>query len=1084
MKLTTLYRPLLLGLLLLAGSCSTQKNTPVSRAYHNLTAHYNVYFNAKTSLESGLNRIDEAVEDEYTRILPIFKEGREGSASAGKSDMDYTVRKCAKLVTQHSITQKPKRKKNAGEKSKAFRAKTEFNKWVDDSYLLAGRAHLYMDDYHRASENFSYVIRNFSKEPTRYDAYLWLSRVYTESEQFTAAQEIFDLLAGDPAMPKRLRREFELNQANFFVKQGQLQNAVPHLELALTYRFPRKEKLRYTYILAQLQAELNQPEKAINYYQEVLRMRPAYEMAFNARLNSAEQFTGEGDAAELKKQLRKMLRDDKNSEFQDRIYYAMGKVAAKEGRKADAIDFFRQSAAKSTNNKDQRALSCLTLGRIYFENDAFVMAQNYYDSAMVDLRNDYPGYDEISARAGSLGRLAANLVTIEREDSLQHLARMSEKERNALFDQWINVIREKETARLQAQRDEQLNQSYYQLNQNNMITSGNDGSWYFYNPTTVGIGKSEFQRLWGKRKLEDNWRRKNKLSLDIEEVETLAEIPDDLAQSAIQVRIDDPKLRAYYTQDLPLTDSLMLKSDHAIRDALYAAARIYRSEFDDYERSAELLEELDRRYPGNVYELPAWFDLYQTYKELDNRTGASTYEQKIISTYPGSKYAQFLINPNYFAQLEANRDSMNRLYREAYRNFKQANFAQAATHATQLIRLKPDSLLKPKARFLQLVSQGVNQEPKVFSKLIDHYVAEFPDKEPSILARKIQDLLRNNALADYQKLLTSGYINDSIVNDELLAQRPGADAFDGKFSYKEEMFHYFVLTFARDANVDVNRLIYDIANYNIDYYTTIDFDIERVNLNPRSQMVVVRSLANKKEAMIYFRSIIRKRFVFESLAGREYVNFVTSSSNYRTLLADKDYREYLQFFMTNYSRFISSDFPTDKLPDPEELLKTARTEEIPEQKGEYVVVKTEPMADQPEMAAKEKAQPEYLGPYRQKAGDQHAFILVLPAEDFNHDELIASFNAYNQTTFGSPQMKVKLEKLDDFRVMMIVSGLSNKNTAQDYFRKVIRERTLFTKVEQVNYRNFVIAQENIAILKKEKNLKDYMDFFTKFYLNN
>ena len=34
-------------------------------------------------------------------------------------------------------------------------------------------------------------------------------------------------------------------------------------------------------------------------------------------------------------------------------------------------------------------------------------------------------------------------------------------------------------------------------------TSG--GKWYFYNPATLSFGFSEFQKKWGKRKLEDDW---------------------------------------------------------------------------------------------------------------------------------------------------------------------------------------------------------------------------------------------------------------------------------------------------------------------------------------------------------------------------------------------------------------------------------------------------------------------------------------------------------------------------------------------------------------------------------------------------
>ena len=42
----------------------------------------------------------------------------------------------------------------------------------------------------------------------------------------------------------------------------------------------------------------------------------------------------------------------------------------------------------------------------------------------------------------------------------------------------------------------------------------NDNSWYFYNQSARTAGRTEFQRRWGSRKLEDNWRRRNKSSFN------------------------------------------------------------------------------------------------------------------------------------------------------------------------------------------------------------------------------------------------------------------------------------------------------------------------------------------------------------------------------------------------------------------------------------------------------------------------------------------------------------------------------------------------------------------------------------------
>jgi len=1067
LKLKTRYIFFLLGLSGLVLGCSTSKNTVVSRAYNNLTSHYNIYFNAKESVKSGLGQVDQAVKNDYTHILPLYKASEKEAANAARSTMDVAIMKCSKLITQHSITKKPRRRSNRSERYKEFASKTEFNKWVDDAYLLMGRAYFYKHDYYRAIENFSYVIRNFSKEPIRYDAYLWLARAYNENGQYSNVRDIFDLLQGDPNFPKKLLKEFELVQTDYFMKQAQYRQAIPHLKSAVNNRFPRKKKLRYNYILAQLYAETDQQSDAVAYYRKVLKMRPPYEMAFNARINRAEEYTGTGSADDLKKQLRRMLRDEKNEEFRDRIYFAMGKVAMKEGMKAEAIDDYRKSAAYSKNNNAQRAETCLTLARIYFQDENYVQSQSYYDSTLVVIDNTYPGYDEISSRAASLGRLVTNLNTISREDSLQRLAQMTTADRNALIDSWISKINKEEARKREEERNQQLTQNYYRYNQRrNTIQGSNDGSWYFYNPTTVGIGKEEFRRIWGKRKLEDNWRRLNKTQLSASDTDQLAEETQSDSAQVTEQRVSDPRQRDYYLQDVPLTDSLMAASNDRLMLAYYNAARIYRSEFNDYQRSAEMLEELDRKFPGGSLELMSWFDLYQIYKTQEKTADAAKYEQLIVAKYPNSKYAKFLKDPNYFVTLEAQRDSMNRIYSKAFTLYQDRDFKGAAQKARQLLAMHPDTGLVAKTRFLEVVSKGTQQDRKVFADSLKAYIAANPHAETLPLANKIYSRLQDSTLADYQKMLAEGYIHQNIQNPEVVQEENQKnDEFGGKFSYKEDVFHYFVIVFPRQAKVDVNRLIFDIANYDIDYYTQQDFDIEKVNLNARSQMVVVRSLPDKEEGLIYFRSIIRKRKVFETLKGVEYVNFIASSPNYRTMLADHDYHEYLKFFMKNYSRYISSDFPQNELPNLEELLAKARKQEEPEEKGQFVMVKTTVDPNS----------------YHRTADEAHQFVLIPENAKQNLQPLLKLFAAFDSTNYADLNLAVVKGTVSG-KPALLVTGLTGEAVAKDYFGAVVKTRELFAPLNGGNYRNFYISDTNMKLLEKKKDIDGYMDFFSRAYL--
>ena len=1059
--------------------CSTKKNTPFSRAYHNLTAHYNVYFNARESLKSGLKRINQAIPDDYTHTLPIFKNTLPEAASTATSEMDLVITKCNKLISLHSITKSPVRKTNDLELYKKFASKGEYNKWVDDSYILMGKASYYKHDYHRAIENFNFVIRKFSDQPTHYDAFLGMARSYIETGDYPQVLEIFNTLSRDAGFPKRLIQEFNLVQAQYYLKNNEADLAIPFLKTALSTSLPRQDKLRLNYVLAQLLVITNQPQEAAKQYHHILRMRPPYQMAFNARISRMEIIGGADK--EIEHQLAKMLKEEINLEYRDRIYYARANIALKEGRKRDAVDDLKSSVRCSAANPKQRAISSLDLARLYFEENNYLQSACYYDSAVAVIDANYPGYPEIMIRASGLKRLAKDITTIQREDSLQKLARMSENDRNTLINKIITDLQKEEARKLAEANAEKSNQNYFrsqQFRQQQAINSTNNQSqWYFYNPLTVGIGKSDFQRIWGKRILEDNWRRKNKQTMLESETEQAADTVASPAVAEAKKKVSDPKKPEFYLQDIPLTDSLIQVSNELIKNALFGAGRIYRTEFNDFPRSIEMLLELNRRFKGSIYELPAYFELYQLYKEGGESSDSEAYKLKIIGEYPDSKYAKFLQNPNYFAEIEARKGAIEKKYGETLRLFQAYDFPKAGEEATATLAMNPDSTLLSKVKFIEVAARGANMDSKLFTANLDQYILAFPRKPTTAIATHIKELIASNTLADYKQLLAKGYIKEEIANEELKSGRDHSnDEFGGKFSYDENLFHYYVIAFSKEAKVDVNRLIYDIANYNLDYYTTTDFDIEAMNLDSKTQLVTVRSFPDKVEGLIYFRSIIRKRPVYQSLKGIEYVNFIASSTNFRTLIAEKDYISYLPFFLKNYSTYISSDIPADQLPNPMELLAKVRKEEESTAKGKFVVVQPVQINDTVAKVLSPVA-PVYSGPYKQKPATAYCYSLIYLKTQADEPGLVRAFEAFNSSNFGSPSIKVTVESLDAKRGILIVSGLGEKTSALAYMQKSVSDKSLLDALKGINFRNFIISSENLKIFRTEKNVLQYNEFY-------
>ena len=1065
MRRIFLHTVFVLFLVWVFAGCTTEKNTWSTRTFHNINSQYNVYFNANESVKKGVANIDERLNDDFTRLLPIYKSSTPSAGEMVKSDMNYAIEKCSKLIEIHSITKKPKRKRNRTRKYQEFASQEEFNKWIDDSYLLMGKAYFYQHNFMGAIDNFGYVVRKYPDSEAKDEAQVWLIRSYSELGRFTEASEVIQAVQGDEAFPKKLEKDLAIATADYYMKQQVYDEAIKFIDIALSKIVFKRQKARLKYIEAQLYQELGMKAEASAAYRAVTKMNPDYKMAFNAKINAAGIFSGEGNAEELKKELNKMLRDHKNYDFRDQIYYALGNLYFKEGNREVAVGNYTKSVATSFQNQYQRALSAITVADIYFEDLEYRKAQSYYDSAMIIIDENYPDYETVSTKYKGLTNLVDNLVTVEREDSLQRIARMPELERESL----IARIMKDEQERLRNEENlamQGMGSQGYNRSNRNRLGMGNQqagAGWYFYNPQTVSYGRVTFQQLWGKRKLEDNWNRANKgISTEINE-----EGMEGADSTQVVVREQDPLKKEFYTQDLPLTDSLMAISHDKIRDALFNAGKIFKVDFTNYPRSADSFEDLNRRYPSNIYLLSALFELYDLYELMGDKQKSDYYRNLIISQFPKSNYAQFLVNPNFFVEMQARLDNLNKLYQETFRNYKAGVYSNVISLSVQMKTMEPDSAMITKIDFMDAVANGTQTGVQDFEKRLENYVATYPAAEPTPLANEILTLIRDSSLNDYQKLIDMGYISEEIKNDELLPENENADdEFGGKFTYDEDLLHYFVIAFPREAKVDLNRLNFDLANYNIDHYTKVDFDIETENLDDKMAFVIVRSLENKESALIYHGTIIRRASVFRALKDIDYLNFVISSTNYRAVMNEKSTVDYLKFFVKNYSRYIRSNFTDEELEvSPEELMARAKEQDnILREKGKFVVVST----------GAEKL-------FNTNIDTTQNFVIAIKDKGLSTRQLLNDFADFNKNEFRLWGLALQLKQAGDYQ-LLVVNGIPTLNESMSYFRKVVVTRSLFSSLGQATYRNFLITNENIQKLIEQNKVDDYLEFFRNNYI--
>jgi len=889
--------------LLFLVSCSTKKNTAFRRGYHNLTAHYNAYFNGRESYKEGVLTLEKSNNDDYNNILNVFLYD-DASANSVNSQMQRAIDKAAKVVKRHSITARPKRK--AGkmtDKEKKFNAKKEFNNWVDNSHLMMGRSYMYQGDYKTAEESFTWILSEYPESESYYDAQIWLARAYIQTKQFSKALDYLQRSEAEKDFPeKRLNKELFVTYADYYIKQNRFSEALPWLDLAIKEGGKKVYIRRYKYIMAQIYQQLKQDQKASEMYRQVIKLNPPYAMEFSAKIQRATLFDqNTSDSKEIRKYLAKMIKDEKNKDYLDQIYFAIAQIDIKEKLEPDAIGNYKLSAQKSVSNNNQKAQSYLALADIYFKNLDYVNAKCYYDSTMMNLSKKNNRYDEIDKKSDYLSELVGYIQTVEKQDSLLKLALMPEANRNKAIAEVINRILDEEKRKAEEERDRQKNIALY--NENNrpgVENNSNSGKWYFYNPVALGMGQSDFTRKWGERRLEDNWRRRNKGVSDFQDlVSNDPSAPSDSAAAKVDLKSKD-----YYLKQLPLTDSAKVETNLLIERSLFQLAKVYREKFVDYNQSIATYLQLLERYPQTQYQLEAYYDLYQLYQLQKQTEKAQFYKQLILDRYPESVPAKILSDPNYLARMEAEQNKALDVYYKTFRVFENQQFDKVIEMCNFAQANFKDSPVLSKFLLLKAQSIGATGNVDLMKNELQYIAKTYPKSEEQDMADFMLSRIEANGFTNF---VAQGHQAYKPVSNNETAQSSSSTTNEllepvvpkNLYQYQADVPHLYMMV-ATGQISDINRLKYNILNYNLEHFLMFDFKISDKSLSSDTKLILVQTLNDAKEARKYLKIIQRNQQVYSEFNSVQMQQLIITQSNLDILLKEKDLSRYLMFYNQNY----------------------------------------------------------------------------------------------------------------------------------------------------------------------------------------
>jgi tetratricopeptide (TPR) repeat protein len=785
-----------------------KKFGPFRHFIQNNVTHYNFYFNANSKINTVIERAKLSQKDDYSKLLSFYPYTLENTASQ-KVELDSVIYKATAGILLHDLR----------------------NDWVDNLYMLIGKAYFFRKEFDSAAIAFQFINYNlfprkkneddgrligtndaasynvlsianrekrnlfqkaFTKPPSRNDALIWLTRTSIDQEQYGDAAGLINILQQDPNLPGRLRNDLEEVTAYWFFKQNNYDSAAVHLEKGISNADDKLDKARWEFLLAQMFEMSGEYEKASDYYAKSAKHTVDPVMDIYARLNDAKMFRNTGNKKELEKtiaNLLKMAKKDKYEAYRDIIYYSTGQLSVQKPDTTNGMLYYSKSIHYNENNPLFKDKAFLQLGNIAYNQRRYKMASAYYDSlALADsaMGEEFSGIEE---RRDALRKIVVQMTIIEREDSLQLIASMTPAERDAFIKKLAGKYRKQSG---QKEDDNFSGNTLITFNTKgsdpvDLFPSNAKGDWYFNNANLKSKGYTEFRAKWGKRTNVDNWRRKSAADAAASKnlnpnIDIDAPLPDSLKTLGASKPVDfsyDALLA-----NVPLTPEQLDSSNNNIATAMISLAKLLQYDLRDYEQAISTYDSYLQRFPARLLEGEVYLGLYYCYTKLGNISKAANYKSLLTTQFGNSTAANMLINPASIQPNKKNPEVTSR-YESIYNMFIEGNFETAIAEKKKADSLYGNNYWTPQLLYIEAINYVRSRDDSQAITVLNNIVRLYPESPLKAKALTMIEVLgRRTEIETYLNNLQVTRVEEDkvIMPDEKPAERitPGVQAVEPK----------------------------------------------------------------------------------------------------------------------------------------------------------------------------------------------------------------------------------------------------------------------------------------------------------------
>ena len=396
------------------------------------------------------------------------------------------------------------------------------------------------------------------------------------------------------------------------------------------------------------------------------------------------------------------------------------------------------------------------------------------------------------------------------------------------------------------------------------------------------MGQSDFLRIWGKRKLEDHWRRsvKNTQSIAVDDTSG-----DETTDDEIQVNKSDKNtpeendtsdLESRYQQlysSIPFSEEAILEANLLVEEAMFRLGSMYNLDLKEEDNAIETFEGFQIRFKESEHSPEVLFQLYLLYSDRDP-SKAEKIKNSLIGSYPESTFAQGLINPNYQKESQLENEILEKEYEIAYKLFEIGAYDAADSIINNAVITYAEGAFIPRLKLLHILIVGKTQDLYQYQLLLGEFIEKYPEAD----------------ITNYAKTLLAA---SDMYKESLIKLK------DARFKLEVLTEHYFLTVYELDQpGLDV--LITSIESFNKTNYIDHELKTGTLKLDNINGLILVQPFQNQEDALLYYDLFKAENSSSTESTSIKFDTFVITKSNFEILYKTKELNTYKKFYSTNY----------------------------------------------------------------------------------------------------------------------------------------------------------------------------------------